>query len=153
MIIKSLVLGVICILLEFVSPGIGIFSLLSLIAFSFAVNYAAGGTLITAIVLSIAVVGIGFLSVVYLPSYTKTKLGKLFLNNIEATTEKGYVSNPKQELLIGKTGVTSTVLRPSGIAEIDGNFYDVVTEGVFIEKNVPIEVIKVEIGKIVVRKK
>ena len=52
--------------------------------------------------------------------------------------------------LIGKEGVTMTVLRPSGFAEIDGERVDVVSEGGMIEAQCPIKVIEVEGNRIVV---
>jgi membrane-bound serine protease (ClpP class) len=51
------------------------------------------------------------------------------------------VTSAKQEL-VGKSGVTITPLRPSGIAEIEGRRVDVLTAGAFIEKNKPIVVVQ-----------
>ena len=42
--------------------------------------------------------------------------------------------------LVGKDGVSATVLRPSGKAEIDGKIYDVESDGFLIEKGVKIKV-------------
>jgi membrane-bound serine protease (ClpP class) len=53
--------------------------------------------------------------------------------------------------LLGKEGVTQTVMRPSGIALIDGKKVDVVTAGEGIEKGVRVTVTKVEGNRIVVR--
>lgn len=54
---------------------------------------------------------------------------------------QGYVSNFKSESFIGKTGVTYTVLRPSGKVMIEDNIYDAFTRGNYIEKGQAIVVI------------
>lgn len=53
--------------------------------------------------------------------------------------------------LAGLSGVTVTPLRPSGIANINGENRDVVTAGEFIEKDRPITVVKVLGSRIIVR--
>ena len=53
--------------------------------------------------------------------------------------------------LVGKTGVAQTNLHPSGMALVNGQRVDVVTEGNLIERGTPIEVIAVEGIRVVVR--
>ncbi|MBN1268301.1 MAG: nodulation efficiency protein D [Kiritimatiellae bacterium] len=53
--------------------------------------------------------------------------------------------------LLGKEGVTQTELRPAGIAKIDGQRVDVVTESDWVAVNVKVRVIEVEGNRIVVR--
>jgi membrane-bound serine protease (ClpP class) len=53
--------------------------------------------------------------------------------------------------LVGKKGVSLTVLRPSGRAQIGDDFVDVVSEGPFIDKGRTIEVLAVEGMRVVVR--
>lgn len=63
-------------------------------------------------------------------------------------------SNPLLEQdhsLIGRTGVTLTILRPAGKAQIDGKFVDVVSDGPFIEQGTAIEVLEVNGNRVVVR--
>jgi membrane-bound serine protease (ClpP class) len=54
--------------------------------------------------------------------------------------------------LVGKTGSAITVLRPAGIAVIDGKRYDVVAEGEFIDAEAELIVDSVEGGRIVVKR-
>ena len=65
----------------------------------------------------------------------------------------GYVSNDVLKDLAGKEGVAHTTLRPAGIAKIDGNLVDVVTEGDFIDAGSPIVVLRVVGGRNIVRKR
>ena len=55
------------------------------------------------------------------------------------------------EELLGKAGVTSSVCRPAGTAEIDDEPYDVVSEGTMIAADRPVTVVEVEGNRIVVR--
>jgi len=66
--------------------------------------------------------------------------------------EKGkYDLHEDMQVLVGKAGVTTSVLRPAGIGDFDGVRLNVVTEGGFIEKDVPIQIVRVDGSKIVVR--
>jgi len=52
--------------------------------------------------------------------------------------------------LVGKEGITTTVLRPAGFATVDGKRVQVVAEGSFIPKGRKIKVVEVEGNRIVV---
>ncbi|MEQ9298348.1 MAG: NfeD family protein [Cyclobacteriaceae bacterium] len=65
---------------------------------------------------------------------------RIALQDVQDTSQ-GYSSNFKSESFIGKTGVTYTVLRPSGKVMIEDNIYDAFTRGNYIEKGTAIEVI------------
>ncbi len=56
----------------------------------------------------------------------------------------------KIDLQPGRTGIALTLLRPSGKASIDGEPYDVVTQGEFIAKGERIRVLRIRGTKIVV---
>ena len=54
--------------------------------------------------------------------------------------------------MIGKTGVASTILRPSGKVEINGDLYDAKAEISYIEKGEKVLVAKFEAGQLYVRR-
>lgn len=54
--------------------------------------------------------------------------------------------------LLGQVGNTVSMLRPSGLAKFGEKFFDVVTEGDFIEPGTPVQVIEVEGSRIVVKR-
>ena len=60
---------------------------------------------------------------------------------------------PPQELaaLTGQSGQSLSPLRPAGVALIDGQRVDVVTDGEFIEPETEVEVVAVEGSRVVVR--
>ena len=63
-----------------------------------------------------------------------TKFGRRLVLEAAETVESGYtVGSAEKRLLVGKTGVALTTLRPSGKAEIDGASVLVVTDGEFLD--------------------
>ena len=55
--------------------------------------------------------------------------------------------------LVGLPGIATSALRPSGIAEIEGKRYDVVTDGgEFVEKGESVVVVRIDTNSIVVEK-
>ncbi len=54
------------------------------------------------------------------------------------------------EELVGRDGVTLSPLRPAGIAEIDGQRLDVVTDSEFLDRGVRVQVSEVEGTRVVV---
>ena len=74
------------------------------------------------------------------------------LNTIQKTDE-GYIGvESKNTLLVGKEGIAHTVLRPSGMVEIDGDIYDAMSSLGFIEKGTKVKVTSYETGQIHVEK-
>ncbi len=74
-----------------------------------------------------------------------------FILKDSLTKDQGFVPVSEKLSLIGLKGISVTPLRPSGTAMIADERVDVVTEGSFIQANVPITVVKVEGGRIVVK--
>jgi len=71
---------------------------------------------------------------------------KLFLRDAQ---EMG--SGEDMKVLIGRSGVAKSMLRPAGIGDFDGVRLNVVTEGGYAEAGKPIQIIGVEGNRIVVR--
>src|SRR5262245_52165463 len=66
--------------------------------------------------------------------------------------DEGYASAPEtDERWLGKSGRAVSPLRTAGIAEIEGERVDVVSDGEFIESGAPIVVTRVDGNRIVVR--
>jgi membrane-bound serine protease (ClpP class) len=61
--------------------------------------------------------------------------------------------NPRDdEKLVGTEGVTLTILAPSGKVELDGRIYTASAQSGFLEKGVPVRVIRSETFKLIVEK-
>ena len=77
--------------------------------------------------------------------------GKMPKSLILDQEEGEYRSSDDLSALVGTTGKTLTVLRPAGLAELDGRRLDVVTRGEFLEKDSKVEVLEAAGGRLVVR--
>lgn len=71
----------------------------------------------------------------------------------EQRANEGYTSSRSQIDLLGKEGISKTVLRPSGKIEIEGKWYDAVALDGFIDVGEEIYVEKHENYNLFVRKK
>lgn len=71
----------------------------------------------------------------------------------EETTGEGFIGvDVRQKQMVGKTGRSHTVLRPSGLVEIDGEIFDAKAEIGYIEKGEQVKVIRDEAGQLYVVK-
>jgi membrane-bound ClpP family serine protease len=143
--------GLVLIFLEFFLPGAvaGTLGVIALILSLFLAGDNAvqmGISIIIAIAVSITV----FFMMIRVFGKKLVLLNKMVLAD-SARKEDGYVTNINRTDLLGKEGITLTMLRPAGTIIIGNERIDVVTEGDFIEKNSKVNVIKVEGARIVVR--
>lgn len=130
----------------FLIPGFGVAEVVGLATLGLA-TYLAFTRLrplwgVMSLVITIAVIISLFL---YLPKTESWKQLRL------SAQDKSHIASVDPEL-IGKEGETITMLRPAGIAKIDGKKMDVVAEGAFIPEHTQIKVIAVTGNRVVVRK-
>ncbi|MBU1107693.1 MAG: hypothetical protein KKB51_13560 [Candidatus Riflebacteria bacterium] len=97
-----------------------------------------------------AILGVAALLLWFFLVFPKTNLGKQFILKTESSAADGFVAVDDKSAYIGKTGITLTMLRPSGIAKIDDERVDVISDGEFVEKGVRIKVIKTRQGGMIV---
>jgi len=147
-----LIIGILLIIAEFFVTGgiLGLLGIGAVIGSLFLAGYDVGHmTLSIAIAFSLAVI----VAIILFRSIGLQKglFRRLVLEDSTAT-DLGYVSSESREELIGQQGVTLTPLRPAGSVLIDHERVDVVSEGEFLDRDVPIEVIYVEGMRVVVRK-
>lgn len=145
------IIGLIFILLEFFVPG-GIIGSIGLIAVGGSLFMATDNFTLIAVSLLIAFVVSLTVSILLVKVFNKNmKFFKKMVLRDATTTEEGYVSNVNRVELLGKIGTALTPLRPAGIAYINDERVDVVTEGSFIDQDSDVIVVKVEGSRIVVR--
>lgn len=164
--IALFILGLILIALEiFVIPGfgvpgiLGIFFMICGLAFSMVANdwldfrIAAPGLLLQSFILVIVSMGIAIiLMVIFGKSMLQTRAFKRLVLQDEQRSVEGYTSSRHYTDLVGKEGVTKTVMRPSGKIEIDGKWYDAVALDGYIDRDEAIYVEKHESYNLFVRK-
>lgn len=79
--------------------------------------------------------------------------GRRLVLSTGMTAGMGWVSAPDQDQQwLGRTGTAASPLRPSGIATIDDARVDVVSDGAFIDAGTPIQVVRVDGNRVVVRR-
>ncbi|WP_251422494.1 NfeD family protein [Veillonella agrestimuris] len=145
-----IIIGALLMAAEIVVPG-GIIGLIGYGLFMWGLfTGLGGGDFALYMVLGITAILV-ILLIVFFNHFSETWIGKLFTLGQRTTTKEGYISNDVQSNLVGKTGIAHTTLRPAGIALIDDNLVDVVTEGGFIDEGTPIMVIRVVGGRNIVR--
>lgn len=143
----------------FLIPGFGVAGVLGILALlagfgsSLVGAGATWGALLTAVstaALSLAAaIAAGLIVFRFLP---RLPIGRRLILDTGLAAGAGYRSEPERDRRwLGHQGVTVSALRPSGIAQLDGERVDVVADGMFLEPDTPIEVIRVDGNRIVVR--
>ena len=146
-IITLLILGAILLFLETLLPGmiagiIGFICLMAAVILGYRDFGYETGTLILAGVLAGLLIG----TWCWLKFFPESRIAKKFISQGSV----GELGVDKPELLNG-TGTALTQLRPSGVALINGQRVDVVTEGGLVERGAKLKVVAVEGSRIVVR--
>ncbi len=155
--------GVALLLIEiFVLPGFGVAGISGIILIFLSIFFSliGSGPFLTFESISMAIIQLAFAIIAaivlifllakYLPK--SAVFNRLVLSEAEKA-EEGFVSVSEEPSLLGKTGFAVTILRPVGIAEIDGKRVEVVSDGKFIQPGSEIKVIKVEGMRVVVSAK
>lgn len=142
------IVGCVFIVLELFIPGFGVLGILGAILFVIGIMTSISNIFIGLVSITIALL-ISILLFIYI--FRKGNTNK-FVKKIILEKEIQSTSSRDYKFLESKGGITATPLRPSGIILVDGNKYDAITEGEFLEKNTSIIVFKTEGFKIIVRR-
>lgn len=149
-----LAVGIIMLVIELFTPGFGVSGFVGLICLATAIimQFIWGNTQVATYLLAIVLLLILVAILWFVRSFQRGKLSRSFLvlNDSIDSVSSSDITDAKANL-IGKSGLTITPLRPSGIAEIDGQRLDVMATGTFIEANVPVEIVNAEGMHILVR--
>ena len=147
LIITLLVLGAILLFLETLLPGMiaGLIGFLCLMA-AVILGYRDFGYQTGSLILAGVLVGLLIGTWCWLKFFPESRIARKFISRGSV----GELGVDKPELLNG-TGVAHTRLRPSGVAVINGQRVDVVTEGGMIERGAAVKVVAAEGARIVVR--
>lgn len=148
------VVGIGLLVLEAFMPGFGLPGIsgivMEIVAIALTwVNHGPVAALgLTIIVLSLIAIAISM----SLRSATRGRLSrsKIILKERESN-EAGYRSAEDMQVFLGKEGETTTVCRPTGMAEFDGVKLNVVSEGEFLPAGTRVRIVQVEGSRIVVR--
>lgn len=139
--------AVILYVIEMFLPGFGVAGILgsccfaAVIIMQFAGNSVANALLVSAIMLILVTVAL----LLFMRSFQKGRLSKskIVLDD-HISTSSSPIAGQDLAALIGRTCVSVTPLRPSGIAEIDGKRIHVETYGNFVASGTEVVIVQVE---------
>lgn len=152
-ILVCLIVGLVLIVLEAFMPGFGLPGIAGIILHVIAVvlTWFSHGP-VAALCMTVALLSIIAIAIsVSLHSAAKGRLSKsrIVLNETESS-EAGYRASEDMQVFLGKEGVATTVLRPTGMAEFDGVKLNVVSEGEYIQAGTRVQIVRVEGSRILV---
>tara|TARA_Y100000748_G_scaffold130345_1_gene109223 strand:- start:124 stop:504 length:381 start_codon:yes stop_codon:yes gene_type:complete len=101
--------------------------------------------------LTIGLIGGIFALILLFRMMIKTKFWVKLTSPQIQSNEEGYNSSLGLEHLIGKTGLATSDLRPSGWVVVNNTKIFVVTEGEFVDKDQQITIMSVDGNRVVVR--
>ena len=153
--------GFVLLVLEiFITPGFGLLGALGLMALlgglglslvgvgaTWEVILRAAGRVVLSLLLALA----GALAM--LRVLPRLPFGRRLVLETEMAADAGYASAPERDRRwLGQRGTAASPLRPAGLADLAGERVDVVSDGEFIDAGEPLEVIRVDGNRIVVRR-
>lgn len=146
------IVGLLLLLVEAIMPGFGVAGITGVVlVFASIVMISSSffeamliliGTIVIAVLLIVAMYRLGY----------GRRIVKSMILNTEQKNDQGYVSSKGYEKYLGMHGTVITPLRSAGTVLIDGIRVDALSEAEFIEKDIEVEVIKIEGNRIVVKK-
>ena len=154
-IVISLLIGIGLLVLEAFLPGFGVAGvsgiLLEIVAV--VITYLRHGAMAAVGVMLVCLSIIAIAISMSLRSAAKGRLSKskMILSNTE-DNKAGYVASDDLKVFLGREGVTTTVLRPTGMAEFDDVKLNVISEGEFIPANTRVRITRVEGSRLLVQK-
>ena len=149
-------IGLIAIIVEFFVPAIGIIGIVGggCIIGSVVFAYLDYGILTGSLFLLGALILTPLLIIFYFKIFPKTIIGKRLILNTKQSRESGFTSftQEKYRNLKGSSGVVIKDLRPIGIVEIEGQRFNALTNGEYLDSGSRIQVFKVEGNRVFVKK-
>ncbi|MDO5713572.1 MAG: NfeD family protein [Tissierellia bacterium] len=146
------ILGLLLIVIEIFVPGFGLPGILGIISVVIGLVLAMESLEIALTTLAIAMIITGVVTVILIKKGLKSPLVEKITLNTSSTGERGYYSTKTPEVNVGDMGIAVSDLKPSGFISIQGNRYDALSEGAYIEQSQTIRIERIEGSKIFVRR-
>jgi membrane-bound serine protease (ClpP class) len=142
-------LGVIVILAEFIVPSAGILAIAALAVLGYSIFYAFTEVSAFAGIVTIGADIVALPLAVLLGGKILSR-SPLALHSALKSTEGAQVQREDLNGYVGKSGTTVSILRPAGIALIEGRRIDVMAHGDFIDRDTAVTVVAVEGNQVIV---
>ena len=152
--LMCLIIGLGLMIAEMFTPGLGLMGTFGIIALIAAIVLSAHSLLDAIFTLAIIFVVLFIAGFIVYRSFTKGRLANssiVLSDRIDSASTS--LDNAEIRGIVGKEGITTTALRPSGNAEIDGNIVEVKSMDGFLNEKTPIIVNRITDGVIMVEKK
>jgi membrane-bound serine protease (ClpP class) len=147
-ILALVLLGILLLLAEIVLPG-GIFGIIGALCVAAGVIMSFGQSVTLGLQMTAATVAFGIVGLwAWCKYFPDSRVGKQMFLQKSAEDWHGY--DESNDSLLGCRGVAHSDLRPAGLALINNQRVDVVSDGQMIAKGAPIVVLEVEGNRVVV---
>ena len=150
-ILLCFIVGIGFLVAEAFMPGFGVAGISGIVLelVAIVITYMRHGA-VPALILTLVVLMV--LAFAISMSLRSVRKGRLSRSNLVLNERESAQSATDTGVFIGKTGRTSTALRPSGVVDLDGVRLNVMTEGDFIGSGEMVRVVRTEGSKIIVKK-
>jgi membrane-bound serine protease (ClpP class) len=145
------VIGIGLLISEMFISSFGILGILGITSIIFGITMGAYDTGNALRSLGIAALIALVIIIAFAYVFRKRGIWNRFILSEQLTTDKGYVPQLSREKWIGQEGFALSMLRPSGLADINGERLDVISSGEFIEEGKPLRVLSVDGTRILVK--
>lgn len=153
MTILTFVMGITLLAIEIFIPSFGVIGIAGLILTMYSVMDSFASTQMGFLILIVSAIAIILTVTIYVKlGFDRNLFDRFILKNTNSS-QRGYNSKNNYSVLIGKSGVTKTILRPTGRIEVEGNAYDAKSDSDFIGKDREVEVVAIKDGHIIVKEK
>ena len=148
--IVLMIAGFVLVGIEMALPGFGLPGICGIVSLAVGVLMTAK-TLEAGIIMVVVIIVLSAIMmtvIMTLLSSKKTKVPVVLKDDVKG--EQEFLNASDMEYLIGKTGVAATDLRPGGKGSFDGIYFDVLSDGKYVNKGEHIKIIKIKDNKLIV---
>lgn len=146
-----LVIGVVLIGVEMVLPGFGVPGISGTISLVVGILLASKNLEQAVAILVVVLVLLAIMLTCVIVFFHSKKVKSPIRLEEELGNKDGFLSAADLTYLIGKEGITTTDLRPTGKCDIEGVTFEVRSENAFIVKGKRIKVIRIQANALIVR--
>ncbi len=140
--------GFILLLIELLTPGFGVPGITGIVFILIGCYNVLRQSLFLGIAASLASI---LTVILFFRIFAKSPVWRKIRLDAREEKEKGFIPAEDLSELLNRDGIAITALHPCGIALIEGKRIDVTAEGMFIDKDKKIKVVKVEGNKVMVK--
>lgn len=153
MTILTFVMGITLLALEIFIPSFGVIGIAGIILTIYSVMDSFADSQMGILILIVSALAIVLTVTIYVKlGFDRNLFDRFILKNTNSAT-RGYNSKSDHSNLLGKSGFTKSILRPTGRIEVEGISYDAKSESDFIGKDKEVEVVAIKDGHIIVKEK